>query len=245
MGAMPLQHDYHYPESDGQPMAETSFHWRVMVDTAEALERRYEAMPDVWVGSNLFFYFKERTPGIAPDVLVVRGVAKHERRTFKLWEEGDHAPFFVLEATSESTKSKDQGKNKAIYEAVGVEEYFLYDPLGEYLKPRLQGYRLTKSGYQPIPRALDGSLSSTTTGLLLRPEGARLRLVDAATSTPLLWSDELEAARKAAEKRAELEAAARQAAEERAKAAEEKAEQEAAARQALEAELARLRAERA
>ena len=201
------------------------------------------------MGSNLFLYYKERTPGIAPDVLVVRGVAKRERRTFKLWEEG-HAPFFVLEATSESTKVKDQNKNKTIYAAIGVEEYFLYDPLGEYLKPRLQGFRLTAQGYQLIPRRTDGSLASTTTGLLLRPEGARLRLVDAATGVPLLWNEEREAARKAAEERtqaaeerADREAAARQA-------AEDLAEKETAARRAaeeraraLEAELARLRNE--
>ncbi len=229
MGAMPLQHDYHYPESDGQPMAETSFHWNVMVDTAQALRRWYAGAPDVWVGSNLFLYYEPRKPGIAPDVLVVRGVAKHERRTFKVWEEG-HGPFFVLEATSESTQRKDEDKNKAIYEAKGVEEYFLFDPLGEYLKPRLQGFRLTVRGYQPISRMADGSLPSTTTGLILRPEGARLRLVDAATGVPLLWEEEIEAARKEAEERARV--------------AEERADREAAARRALEAELARLRAER-
>ena len=240
MGAMPLQHDYHYPESDGQPMAETSFHWNVMVDTALALRRRYADTPDVWVGSNLFLYYKERTPGIAPDVMVVPGVPKQKRRTFKLWEEG-HAPFFVLEATSESTQGEDQVK-KNIYESIGVEEYFLYDPLGESLKPRLQGFRLTTRGYQSIQRATDGSLLSTTTGLVLRPESARLRLVDAETGAPLLWDEEIEAARKVAEKRADKETTARQAAEKRATAAEKRAEQEAAARRALEAELARLRA---
>ena len=227
MGAMPLQHDIYYPESDGQPMAETSFHWRVMVDTAEALVRWYEKTPDVWVGSNLFVYYEKDKPGIAPDVFAVRGVAKEDRRTFKVWEEGGHVPFFVLEATSKDTKRKDQGKNKAIYQAIGVEEYFLFDPLSEYLKPRLQGFQLTGRGYQPIPRLADGSLSSKTTGLLLRGEGVKLRLMDAATGALLLWSDELEAAR--------------QAAEERAQAAEERAEREAAARRLLEEELARLR----
>jgi Uma2 family endonuclease len=243
MGAMPLQHDYEYPESDGQPMAETSYHWDVMVDTAEALRSWYEEAPDVWVGSNLFLYYKERTPGIAPDVLVVRGVAKGPRRTFKMWEEG-HAPFFILEATSESTRDNDEGKKKVIYQAIGVEEYFLFDPLGEYLKPRLQGFRLGERGFQPIPRHADGSLPSRTTGLILRPEGLRLRLLDAATGTPLLWREEIEA-----EHRAEM--AARKAAEEQARearnqarVAEERAEQEAAVRRALEEEIARLRAER-
>jgi Uma2 family endonuclease len=244
MGAMPLQHDYDYPESDGQPMAETTVHWKVMVETTLALVRRYEATPDVWVGSNLFLYYEKDKPGIAPDVLAVRGVAKWDRRTFKVWEEGGHVPFFVLEATSKDTKRQDTGKNKAIYQAMGVAEYFLFDPLNEYLKPRLQGFELTPRGYQPIPRLADGSLPSKTTGLLLRGEGAGLRLVDAATGALLLWSNEVEADRQEAEERARAaeeqrnaEAKARQLAEERAEVADRRAA-------ALEAELARLRAER-
>jgi len=244
MGAMPLQHEYDYPESDGQPMAETSFHWKVMVHTTLALVRWYETTPDVWVGSNLFLYSEKDKPGIAPDVLVVRGVTKEDRRTYKVWEEGGHVPFFVLEVTSKDTKREDPGKNKAIYQAMGVAEYFLFDPLSEYLKPRLQGFELTALGYRPIPRLADGSLSSKTTGLLLRGEGTRLRLVDAATGAPLLWPEELEAARQIAEERAKEEAAARRSAEVRALAAEERAEREAAARRKLEEELARLRSER-
>lgn len=67
-----------------------------------------------------------------------------------------------------------------------------------------------------------------------RPEGERLRLVDTASGERLLWNDELEAARQAAEERAAAEAAARRAAEERATAAEERA-------RVLAEELARLR----
>jgi hypothetical protein len=174
-----------------------------------------------------------------------------------MWEEG-HAPFFILEATSEGTRDNDEGKKKVIYQAIGVEEYFLFDPLGEYLKPRLQGFRLGERGFQPIPRHADGSLPSRTTGLILRPEGLRLRLLDAATGTPLLWREEIEAehraemaARKAAEEQArEARNQARvaeervRASEERARMSEERAEQEAAVRRALEEEIARLRAER-
>lgn len=251
MGAMPLQHDYHYPESDGQPMAETTVHWKAMVETTLALVRWYEKTPDVWVGSNLLLYYEKEKPGIAPDVFAVRGVAKWDRPTYKVWEEGGHVPFFVLEATSKDTKREDQGKKQAIYQSMGVAEYFLFDPMNEYLKPRLQGFELTASGYQPIPRLANGSLPSKTTGLLLRGENAGLRLLDAATGVPLRWSDEIEAARLEAEERAK-------AAEEQAETAEEQRNVEAAARRlaeeqaeaaarriaTLEAELERLRAER-
>lgn len=39
-------------------------------------------------------------------------------------------------------------------------------------------------------RKPDGSLVSSTTGLVFRPEGERLRLVDPATG-PILWYEEL------------------------------------------------------
>ncbi|HEY2738501.1 MAG TPA: Uma2 family endonuclease, partial [Thermoanaerobaculia bacterium] len=118
MGAMPLQHEYDYPESDGQPMAESTVHWKVMVETTQALVRWYEKTQDVWVGSNLFLYSEERRPGIAPDVLVVHGVTKWDRRTYKVWEEGGHVPSLILEVTSKDTKRADLGKKKALYQAM-------------------------------------------------------------------------------------------------------------------------------
>ena len=33
----------------------------------------------------------------------------------------------------------------------GVEEYFQYDPTGDYLNPQLQGLRLIEGNYFPIP----------------------------------------------------------------------------------------------
>jgi hypothetical protein len=38
----------------------------------------------------MLFYYKEENPAacVAPDVFVVQGVSKGERRTYKLWEQG-------------------------------------------------------------------------------------------------------------------------------------------------------------
>jgi len=49
MGALPLEQEIEYPTSDGQPMAETTLHRKVMNDLIEGLERRYADVPDVWV----------------------------------------------------------------------------------------------------------------------------------------------------------------------------------------------------
>jgi Uma2 family endonuclease len=229
MSAMPLEQEIEYPTSDGQPMAETALHREIMADTIAALERRYAAAPDVWVGGNLFLCYEKGNPSaaLAPDVLLAQGVSKWMRPNYLLWQETP--PRLIVEITSRSTRREDLGEKKRIYESLGVEEYILFDPYGEYLDPPLQGYRLADGPYQPIRSARDGSLVSLTTGLRLRTEGNRLRLVDAATGEPLPWIDELgerldqsERARLEAE-RARAEAEARAAAlEERLRALEGK-----------------------
>ena len=230
MAAMPLEQEIEYPTSDGQPMAETTLHREVMQDTIQVLERRFADVPDVWVGGNLLLYYEQgnSSANLAPDVLLAKGVSKWKRPSYLLWQETP--PSLIVEVTSRSTRREDLGKKKNLYERIGVEEYVLFDPYGEYLKPRLQGYRLEKGRYQAIPLTGD-SLESRTTGVILRPEGERLRLVDAATGEPLLWSDELERAR-------QKEAAARERAE--AQAIEEKDALEERVR-LLEEEMARLR----
>jgi len=231
MTAIPLQRDVHYPDSDGKPMAETDLHRDEMYDLIKALDRRYRDAPDVYVSGNLFLYYTKGDPRavVAPDVFLVKGVPKRSRRIYKLWEEG-RPPSLVIELTSDSSQDEDLSKKKPCYERLGVEEYFLHDPYQDYLDPALQGFRLVNGRYQRIPPEANGSLRSLTTGLLLRTEGKKLRLVDAATREPLPWSEELDA-------QMSRERSARQAAEER-------ADREAAARRALEEELERLRRER-
>ncbi len=205
MNAIPLQRDddIYYPESDGQPMAETDLHRDEMYDLIHALKRRYRDVPDVYVTGNLFFYYVKGNPRsvVAPDLFLVYGVAKRKRRTYKLWEEG-RVPSLVIELTSDSTKDEDLSKKKVCYESLGVEEYFLHDPYGDYLHPTLQGFRLVNGRYRPIDPEPDGSLHSLTTGLILQVEGTRLRLVDAVTGERLLWEDELDEKVDAAERRA-------------------------------------------
>jgi Uma2 family endonuclease len=233
MAAIPLKQEIDYPTSDGQPMAETTLHRKVMSDLIQGLEDRYAAVPDVWVGGNLFLYYEKgnRSACVSPDVLMARGVAKWDRDTYMLWEEGV-PPCLVIEVTSKSTKDEDEGLKKRKYQEIGVEELVLFDPYGEYLRPnRLKGYRLENGRYRPMRLERDGSLVSRTTGLTLRPEGLRLRLVDTITGERLPWHEEIEEARARAEKartraeeRADAEAAARQAAEERLRALEQELE---------------------
>src|SRR5581483_3630558 len=105
-----------YPESDGKPMAETDFHIQLIVDLRSTLREFFRAQERVYVGSNMLLYYVEgdRTQNIAPDIFVVRGIAKHPRRVYKLWEEG-RAPNVIIEISSQETKSIDTGWKKQLY----------------------------------------------------------------------------------------------------------------------------------
>jgi len=199
----PAREQIIYPETDGKPMAETDLHREEMIAIIEALSDYFRDAPDVYVSGNLLLYYEEGNirASVAPDAFVVKGVSKGDRRTYRLWEEGK-APDVVIEVTSRGTRLQDLGTKRALYAWLGVKEYFLYDPLGEYLEPPLQGYRLAGSDYERMEPAAGGTLHSTELGLDLRGEDGHLRLVDPVTGERLLSPAEAHAARRAAEARA-------------------------------------------
>jgi Uma2 family endonuclease len=192
MAAIPLEEEIYYPESDGEPMAETQLHMKEMVYLVEALEERFQDTPDVFVAANLFFYYGKgrRDAVVAPDLFVVRGIPKGLRRKYLLWEEEEKVPCFVAELTSASTRREDLVSKKELYERLGVEEYILFDPYDEYLEPPFQGYRLVGGRYRRMEPEPDGSLVSRTLGVILKVEDGRLRILDAETGVPLLRNEE-------------------------------------------------------
>lgn len=230
-----------YPESDGEPMAETDFHREQIVYLIEALKDHFREQEDVYVAGNLFVYYEEGNPAavVAPDVFVVFGVPGQPRRIYKVWEEGK-GPDVVFEVTSLGTRWQDLGSKKGIYAYLGVREYFLFDPVGEYLQPVLQGYRLEETNYRPIPllEAEEGGirLASTVLGLEMRVEEGMLRLYDPATGERLLTPLEAQEARRQEVRR-------RQQAEARARREAERRRQAEARLKQLEEELARLQGE--
>lgn len=205
----------YYPETDGKPMAETDRHRQSMVDLIESLKNFFAGEDEVYVSGNLLLYY---IPGntrksLAPDVFVVRGVPKQQRRTYKLWEE--RVPIVVIEVSSRETKKEDLGRKKELYEQFGVPEYFIFDP--EYkLKPAFRAFRLKAGQYVEVAIA-GGRIPSAELGLELVDTGRTLRLFNPRTGEILFTPEEEAEARLGALLRAEH-------AEERAEHAEERAE---------------------
>lgn len=212
-----------YPESDGQPMAETSLHIDTLIYLLVVLRDLFRDAANVFVGGNMMLYYVEGDPrqSVAPDIFVVKDVPNHPRRVYKVWEEGQ-VPTVIFEVTSRSTRMDDLGIKRGLYAMLGVQEYFLYDPLGEYLAPPLQGFGLGDGEYTRIEPNPHGHLESKELGVELGIINQELRVIDSVTKN--IWQTPLESLETTRE-------------------AELRAKQEHQARVQAEAEAARLRAE--
>ncbi len=92
-----------------------------------------------------------------------------------------------------------------------MREYFLFDPLKDYLRPPLQGFRLKDSYFVAVmPESWDDGewqIQSRVLGLTLRSDGSSLRLYDSEQERYLLTrSEEAEARRQAEAELARLRA---------------------------------------
>ncbi|MBF2006683.1 MAG: Uma2 family endonuclease [Chlorogloeopsis fritschii C42_A2020_084] len=217
-----------YPSADGEPVAETYDHLYALLTTLEVL-KQYLAGRQATVLANQFLYYSQGFPKlrVAPDVMVIFDVSPGGRDNYKIWEEGQ-VPSVMFEMTSPGTKEQDEVFKKTLYEQLGVKEYWLFDPKGEWLQEQLRGYRLHRGTYEPIEDNRSEPLQ-----LRLQVEGQLIGFYREDTGEKLLLPEELTRA-------LQQEVLARQQAEERAEQERQRAEQE---RQRAEQE--RQRAEQA
>lgn len=202
-----------YPTGDGEPVAETYDHLYALLITLEVL-RQYLLGQQATVLGNQFLYYAQGYPKLrtAPDVMVIFGVEPGGRDNYKIWEEGQ-VPTVIFEMTSPGTRTQDEGFKKTLYEQLGVEEYWQFDPKGEWIPEKLRGYRLRGETYEPITDNQSQPLQ-----LQLTVEGNLIGFYRLDTGEKLLIPDELAAALRQAQSQAESE---RQRAEEERQRAEE------------------------
>jgi Uma2 family endonuclease len=198
-----------YPSSDGEPVAETFAHLYAMLITLEVL-RQYLVGQRATVLSNQFLYYAQGFPRlrVAPDVMVIFDVEPGGRDNYKIWEEGQ-TPAVVFEMTSAGTQEQDQSFKKTLYAQLEVQEYWLFDPKGDWIPEQLRGYRLAGEDYAPITDSISQQL-----GLRLAVEGSLISFYRLDTGEKLLIPDEMAAALKESthqleaerQRRAEVEA---------------------------------------
>ena len=167
-----------YPSSDGKPMAETDWHRKLLMELLQIIDHHFREHDDVYVSGDLLIYYKmgDNTKSVAPDIFVVRGVAKKQRGTYLTWEES-HTPDFVLELASPSTVQHDLTRKKDLYASVlKVKEYYIYDPRHQ-IQPHFIGFRLVEGVYQEIA-FVNERLPSLVLNLELGERDGTLRVYD-------------------------------------------------------------------
>ncbi len=148
--------DLLYPQSDGEPMAESTEQYRWIVMIKENLEILFAGVANVFIAADLLWYpvpvKVPPAPRQAPDVMVAFGRPKGMRRSYRQWAEDNTPPQVVFEILSARNKTR-QGEEAmdlkfVFYQQYGVEEYYIYDP-DEFT---LQGWQRQDDTLVTIPQ---------------------------------------------------------------------------------------------
>lgn len=156
-----------------------------------------------------FLYYAQGFPRlrVAPDVMVIFDIPQQPYDNYKIWETGK-IPIVIFEMTSASTQSHDQTKKRELYESIGVLEYWLFDPKGEWIPEKLRGYRRQANLPEREEDALvyeaiaDGL--SQVLGLRLEVEGSLINFYRQDNGEKLLIPSELFSALQEQTQRAEV-----------------------------------------
>ena len=119
-----------YPSSDGQPMAESTIQYKLIVKIKEGCESLFKDDPNVFVAADLLWYPVEGRIDIsqAPDTMVIFGRPKGDRPSYIQYREDNIGPQVVFEIRSHNDSNTKMNKKLSFYQRHGVEEYYLYDP---------------------------------------------------------------------------------------------------------------------
>ena len=210
-----MAHDEHsLPCTDDMPLPDSDQQGDPVYYTKMSLRHHFRHRDDVAISADIFMYYlplhaaePERDgrgrpiyPRLGPDGLVSFGVPRRDRDSYVVYKEGK-PPDLVLEVASRSTWRRDYGAKRAIYEALGIREYFVFDARPRE-RGRLTGLRLEGGTYtpiEPVPVVFGGvGVPSAVLGLVARSwEGDdrwEMRWHDPASGKDLRTLDELEAA---------------------------------------------------
>ncbi len=186
------------PQSElgGFDMSERS-HFRPLACLYSSLQAHLGQDARSYVTVQTPLHYDEEHPAHAkqPDLMVVQGAGPQERNTYKLWEEGQ-TPNVIFEITSGESWLDDLVNKSALYMQLGVKEYIIFDPQGEFLQEQIQGLRLVKRQGRPeyvaIARENDGTLYSEELAVHLAAKEQLLRLLAGENKTLIPWATELQ-----------------------------------------------------
>ena len=156
--------DYNPDEPEPMPDAmEQEFVVQEILGIMHSRFTDFKTCPDVFLSSNTILCYDPSNLNVRrqPDIYLAFGVdqaAIRRRKLYLPWEAGK-PPDLALEVGSESTGSEDTVVKPRVYAAIGISEYWRFDPSGgEHHGEPMSGWVLRDGVYHPV-------------GLTIEPDG--------------------------------------------------------------------------
>ncbi len=149
-----------YPDSDGKRTAQHTLQSRWLALIYENLQALYRTTPGVFVAASNLIYPVRGDPRVrtGPGVYVASGRPKHDRGSWKVWNEGGVFPQVVFEVLSHKSRPGMMARKLLFYERFGAEEYYEFDPfracLNAYRRGRRGRFRLVRNPAGLVSRRL-------------------------------------------------------------------------------------------
>jgi Uma2 family endonuclease len=116
--------------------------------------------------------------------------AERRTRDYKLWKENDVAPSVVFEIASRKTWNKERCEKRELYEWLGVQEYYIFNPERPKRIPAFLPHKL-RHGKLELVETGNGRVASEILNLEVVDTGETLRLFNPKTNQFLPTTEEL------------------------------------------------------
>jgi Uma2 family endonuclease len=155
---------------------ESDFHRDQINLLIRLLKYWWQDRPNFYISGNLTVYYDKqqlkKRDFRGPDIFVVLGAEKKDRRSWAVWQEGGKYPNVVIELLSSATATVDKGAKKDLYQNVWrVPDYFWFHP--ETLE--FAGFHLVVGQYEALAPNESGWLWSKQLQLFLGIHERQLR----------------------------------------------------------------------
>lgn len=185
--------DVYYPSTDPNAVPETDIHFILIANLVLILRNFLENRSDANVFGDIMFYYEPGNPKkfVAPDVMICLDINKTPRRVYKLSDE-QSVPSVIIEIASENTWREDLTRKFALYQSLGVKEYYVFDPEYRHLAQPLLAFHLDKNGELAEKSVKQGRIFSKILNLELVDTGETLRLFNLETKEFLMTLNEIQ-----------------------------------------------------
>ncbi len=165
----------------------TDWHRHEQISVFNALYGRF-AGPNCYVSFDRWLQLSPANPNdrLPADIHVALGIPDRKEKDVYIPSEEGKAPDLIAEFLSKESRTSDRRVKPVRYAKLGVREYLLFNPGGEFPDARIQGWTLFTSGDR-VANSIepDGGVNSQVLPVRFALIDGNLAILDQVTGDPL------------------------------------------------------------